>query len=154
MPYIILSILIFLLIIAMIIFRFREENYNEKAPTTSVGVPTESVGKNSENPEDLEEKTENKRKIKIGLLVAVLIGVVLTIILKERGVISSNSDSDFNVAVFIPIWVAVFVPFIVNQKKKRLGNSEISDSQKRIALIIGTLLLLFAFGFLIFNSMK
>lgn len=137
--YIILSILIFLLIIAMIIFRFREEK---------------EISENSQNPEDLEEKMENKRKIKIGLLVAVLIGVILTIILKERGVISSDSDSDFNVAVFVPIWIAVFVPFIANQKKKRLKNSEVSEEQKRIALIIGILLLLLAFGVLIFSSMK
>ncbi len=107
-----------------------------------------------------QQKTpKQKRIVFIILTIALIIGVVVTIIAKKTSNASGASeDSDSWSAIYmIPIWVAVFIPIISQKKKNKLQNQAKDPLQKKqlFLLIIGMLLLVTGvFITIFFNEVK
>lgn len=94
-------------------------------------------------------KADNKIMIAIFLGTVLMVGVsVLFFSLQDGGTSGSNaSDDNFPVATFLPIWVAVFVPIMMANKKKKRN---LNDSQKKIMLaLLGTTILLVLLTFVL-----
>ena len=106
---------------------------------------------------ELEDESVTRKRYKvaliIGLLALVLAGVIFYIAAVKGDVprSSNNSDNDsFPIASFIPIWVAVFVPLMVNKNKKQ---APLKKNQKILilSLVLGLFLLLGISFFFIFR---
>lgn len=89
--------------------------------------------------EDLEKKQPSKQgttvAIVIGLLVLLLGGGVALFVYTSEGGGANGSDDAASFIPFIPIWIAVFIPFIYRNKKKAL-----SDNQKRARVLLAAAL--------------
>ncbi|MBT4722204.1 hypothetical protein HOB30_00415 [Candidatus Falkowbacteria bacterium] len=111
------------------------------------------------NPKETQNKSQqkgaiesNKSKIPtdrklmflflIGFVVLVL-GVIFFTIIKSNGSSTGSSGSDTNYVALMPIWIAVFIPIIAANKKKKDGQPEIPKNKKIIlAVIVGLTVLL------------
>lgn len=109
--------------------------------------------------EQLEKKTptSNNKGTKIAVFIALITlamgGFVFYTLYDGNGPSEIDTDSLFPL---IPVWVAIFVPFIAikNQKKKQISKKMSSDLKRTmIFLVAGTaLLIILAFGVLIFTT--
>ena len=120
------------------------------------------------NPKETQNKSQqkgaiesNKSKIPtdrklmflflIGFVVLVL-GVIFFTIIKSNGSSTGSSGSDTNYVALMPIWIAVFIPIIAaNQKKKKEGKPEIPRNKKIFLAIVSGLTFLLVFGAIFFR---
>lgn len=115
--------------------------------------------KNEEAAETFNEQTtgeiqvENNAvliKILIGGIILLIIGMVVYKIFSDRSIGSGGESSNSSVAAFVPIWIAVFIPFLVRKKKDK-NFKEVADKNTKLVSILIGLLLAGIFVFLFFN---
>ncbi|NIP32477.1 hypothetical protein GWN26_03055 [Candidatus Saccharibacteria bacterium] len=94
-----------------------------------------------------EKMSLNKKLLIIGLiaLLIAVAGTIVFLILNGKGDVATESTDGSSFVTFIPIWVAVFVPFLARRKK------ELPQKKEKIklaiivsltaALVIGTIIL-------------
>ena len=79
-----------------------------------------------------------------------VLAVALTIYWKKSNGVDSGGDSDdSSFTSLIPIWVAIFIPLIASQSKKK---SEMTEGKRKlmIGLLIGVVVLVIITLFLVF----
>lgn len=101
------------------------------------------------------EPDNDKQRIKIIIGIAVLLAGfgVMAFLFFDKGVDIGREDGDSPTSFFsyIPIWIAIFIPFIIAKKKKKLGNKPTEDQKRILGLIVaGSVLLVLFTGGLVF----
>lgn len=94
------------------------------------------------------EKTNlNKKLLITGIIVLILAvgGTIAMIMLNEKEIAATDSTDGTSFAAFIPIWIAVFVPFLARRKKEPA-----TKKQKKILAIVFALTLGLVLGTLVF----
>ena len=103
------------------------------------------------NKEPLSDLAKKKIMILVGLLI-VGIGLAVFIYINKSGSGTGKSDSSgASIASFIPIWIAIFIPIIVAQKKNK---KELSKNRKMLLMALVGLTVLLVLGTIIFISSK
>ncbi|MBT4849730.1 hypothetical protein HON36_02675 [Candidatus Parcubacteria bacterium] len=130
--------------------------YDAKKKFTAL-MPTLDRWKNTKQGSNTTIDQKKKIKFSIFSAIGVLLIVVAMYIFSPEGTLdSSNSDSDNDSSSMIPIWIALFVTFVIGQKKKQWKNKQKpkSEQQKRILYAIFLLTGLLVAGTMIFIYMK
>jgi len=101
-----------------------------------IAIRNNKILENDRSMYDQEEPDENKTRQKIALVVLVVALFVVGIVIFIKSGSGGEYSDDGSIAAFVPIWVAVWVPFM-NKKKKQP-----TETQKKILIIIllGTVL--------------
>ena len=71
--------------------------------------------------EDLEKQSTQNNNPRIAIIIAVLVlflggGIAMFVYMSESG--SSNPEEAFAFIPFLPIWIAIFIPFFIKKKKQ------------------------------------
>jgi len=108
-------------------------------------------GENVENQEIIDqeqEKEQRTRKIIMIILGALVVAGLIAYFLFARKIGDSprpSSDDDSSIVTFVPVWMAVLIPFIVRRNKKKVSSRE----QKAIIILILAGVLIFLFGIIL-----
>lgn len=77
----------------------------------------------------------------LALTVAVVVGTIVMTGGSGRGT-GETSDSGSSFVPFLPIWIAIFVPIIVNRRRSRIGDEKASEERRVILIVLGLLCLI------------